>query len=133
MPAFIILCILLTWLVCAAVCIGAGSFLLRALFPSFHGLSLLDSFWIQESYDANLVALPVERTEEFLGLLGQRLGRVTGHLGITRLFASQGDHGIYAHRAAGGEIAGGECDKSEQDRHAGKRQGIAGADAEEQA
>jgi FkbM family methyltransferase len=25
----------------------------------------------QESYDANLVALPVERTEEFLGLLGQ--------------------------------------------------------------
>jgi hypothetical protein len=46
MPAFIILCILLTWLVCAAVCIGAGSFLLRALFPSFHGLSLLDSFWI---------------------------------------------------------------------------------------
>jgi FkbM family methyltransferase len=26
----------------------------------------------QESYDANLVALPVERTEEFLGLLGQR-------------------------------------------------------------
>jgi hypothetical protein len=26
----------------------------------------------QESYDANLVALPVERTEEFLGLLGQK-------------------------------------------------------------
>jgi len=26
----------------------------------------------RESYDANLVALPVERTEEFLGLLGQR-------------------------------------------------------------
>ncbi len=26
----------------------------------------------QESYDANLVALPAERTEEFLGLLGQR-------------------------------------------------------------
>lgn len=46
MPAFIILCILLTWLVSAAVCIGAGSFFLRALFPSFHGLSLMDSFWI---------------------------------------------------------------------------------------
>jgi hypothetical protein len=26
----------------------------------------------QETYDANLVALPVERTEEFLGLLGQK-------------------------------------------------------------
>ena len=26
----------------------------------------------QETYDANLVALPVERTEEFLSLLGQR-------------------------------------------------------------
>src|SRR5207249_3252897 len=26
----------------------------------------------QETYDANLVALPVERTEEFLELLGQR-------------------------------------------------------------
>jgi hypothetical protein len=26
----------------------------------------------QETYDANLVALPVERTEEFLRLLGQR-------------------------------------------------------------
>jgi hypothetical protein len=26
----------------------------------------------QESYDANLVALPVERTAEFLGLLGQK-------------------------------------------------------------
>ena len=46
MPAFIILCILLTWLVCATVGIGAGSLLLRALFPSFQGFSLLDSFWI---------------------------------------------------------------------------------------
>jgi hypothetical protein len=26
----------------------------------------------QEEYDANLVALPVERTEEFLSLLGQK-------------------------------------------------------------
>jgi len=26
----------------------------------------------QESYEANLVALPVERTEEFLNLLGQK-------------------------------------------------------------
>jgi hypothetical protein len=26
----------------------------------------------QGKYDANLVALPVERTEEFLGLLGQK-------------------------------------------------------------
>jgi len=26
----------------------------------------------RETYDANLVALPVERTEEFLGLLGQK-------------------------------------------------------------
>jgi hypothetical protein len=26
----------------------------------------------QESYDANLAALPVERTEEFLSLLGQK-------------------------------------------------------------
>jgi hypothetical protein len=26
----------------------------------------------EESYDANLVALPVERTEEFLDLLGQK-------------------------------------------------------------
>jgi hypothetical protein len=45
MPALIILCILLTWLLCAAVCIGAGSFLLRALFPTFHGFSFGDSFW----------------------------------------------------------------------------------------
>jgi hypothetical protein len=29
-------------------------------------------FFDQESYDANLVALPVERTEEFLSLLGQK-------------------------------------------------------------
>jgi hypothetical protein len=31
MPAFIIVCILLTWLLCAAVCAGVGSLLLRAL------------------------------------------------------------------------------------------------------
>jgi hypothetical protein len=30
------------------------------------------SFCDQESYDANLVALPVERTAEFLGFLGQK-------------------------------------------------------------
>jgi hypothetical protein len=46
MPALIIFCILLTWLLCAAVCIGAGSLLLRALFSSFHGFSLTDSFWM---------------------------------------------------------------------------------------
>jgi hypothetical protein len=46
MPAFIIFCFLLTWLVCAAVCIGAGLLLLRALFPTSHGFSLGDSFWI---------------------------------------------------------------------------------------
>ena len=46
MTAFIIFCILLTWLVCAAVCIGAGSLLLRALFPTSHGFSFGDSFWI---------------------------------------------------------------------------------------
>jgi len=28
-----------------------------------------------DTYDANLVALPIERTEEFLGLLGQKQGK----------------------------------------------------------
>jgi hypothetical protein len=34
--------------------------------------ALLTSSCDQESYEANLVALPVERTEEFLNLLGQK-------------------------------------------------------------
>jgi hypothetical protein len=42
MLALAILCILLTWLLCAAVCIGIGSLLLRALgFPGSH----LDALW----------------------------------------------------------------------------------------
>ena len=34
--------------------------------------ALLPISFDQESYDANLVALPVERTAEFLSLLGQK-------------------------------------------------------------
>src|SRR5258708_40146773 len=50
MLALIILCILFTWLLCAAVCIGIGSLLLRAIFQSsdlqtFQRFSLLHSFW----------------------------------------------------------------------------------------
>jgi hypothetical protein len=52
MLAIIILCILLTWLLCAAVCIGIGSLLFRFLhssdgpcFATVQRLSLLDSLW----------------------------------------------------------------------------------------
>src|SRR5216683_2127754 len=50
MLALIILCILFTWLLCAAVCIGIGSLFLRATFQSsnlqtFQRFSLLHSFW----------------------------------------------------------------------------------------
>src|SRR5258708_29298694 len=50
MLALIILCILFTWLLCATVCIGIGSLLLRATFQSsnlqtFQRFSLLHSFW----------------------------------------------------------------------------------------
>jgi hypothetical protein len=39
---------------------------------SRQGAALLPISCDQEEYDANLVALPVERTEEFLSLLGQK-------------------------------------------------------------
>src|SRR5260370_29088433 len=50
MLALIILCIPFTWLLCAAVCIGIGSLLIRATFQSsdlqtFQRFSLLHSFW----------------------------------------------------------------------------------------
>jgi hypothetical protein len=48
MLALIVLSILLTWLFCAAVCIGIGSLLLRALrlrTDQNAGLPLVDSFW----------------------------------------------------------------------------------------
>src|SRR5260370_1151761 len=50
MLALIILCILFTWLLCAAVCIGIGSLFLHAIFQSsdlqtFQRSSLLHSFW----------------------------------------------------------------------------------------
>jgi hypothetical protein len=34
--------------------------------------ALLPISCLEQTYDANLVALPVERTEEFLNLLGQK-------------------------------------------------------------
>src|SRR5260370_1046390 len=50
MLALIILCILFTWLLCAAVCIGIGSLFLHAIFQSsdlqtFQRSALLHSFW----------------------------------------------------------------------------------------
>src|SRR5713226_1935819 len=52
MLALIILCILLTWLLCAAVCIGIGSLLLRALrvdVPSHSSLPVPQSSFLDPS------------------------------------------------------------------------------------
>src|ERR1700733_9797071 len=44
-------------------------------------------------------------------------------------FVPQGDHGIYAHGAAGWDVASCECDGGEDDNHCSERDGVRPADA----
>src|SRR6266480_3962451 len=57
----------------------------------------------------------------------------SGRIFDSPLLVPQGNHGIYTHSAAGGNVASCERNKHEQDRNGDESRGISGLDFEKQA